>query len=97
MNSLPPNTDLMHVARQVIWFEEPEQALANPARFLAYLMTYGTANHVAIIKRHIGDSAFTEALDHAPPGIFDKKSWAYWHAMAGTYPPPPLPIRTFPV
>jgi hypothetical protein len=97
MSSLQPNSDLLQVARQVVWFEEPEKALANPVRFLAYLMTYGTAKHVMIVKQHFSDEDFSEALEYAPPGIFDRKSWAYWHAMAGKYPPPPLPVRSFPV
>ena len=34
--------ELVELARRVIWFEPPSRALADPVRFLAYLMTYGT-------------------------------------------------------
>ena len=34
-----------------------------------------------------------EALDHAPPGIIDKRSWAYWNLKIGRFPAPPLPQR----
>ena len=96
MKPLPNEGELLAVARRIIWFEGPEQALANPARFLAYLMTYGTPGDIAIVKRHVGPEEFSEALEHAPAGIIDKRSWAYWNAMAGNYPAPPMPRRKLP-
>jgi len=35
-----------------------------------------------------------EALDKAPPGIIDPRSWAYWNSVMGRYPAPPMPKRT---
>jgi len=36
-------------------------------------------------------------LDQAPPGVFDGRSWAYWHlTLKGRRRPPPLPERRFP-
>jgi hypothetical protein len=96
MKPLPLVPELLGVAPRVVWFESPEQALANPARFLAYLMTYGTADDIAIVRRFVAAEDFTNALDAAPPGIIDARSWAYWNAMAGRYPPPPMPERRFP-
>jgi hypothetical protein len=93
---LPPAPDLLKLARRVVWFEAPEIAIADTARFLAYLMTYGTADDVAVIRKYIEESSFTEALDAAPPGIFDERSWAYWNLLAGRYPPPALPERQLP-
>ena len=34
MRPLPRNADLLCVAPRVLWFESPEQALADPIRFL---------------------------------------------------------------
>ena len=95
MNSLPRTPDLIKVAARVIWFEPPESALARPVRFLAYLMTYGTAEDIAIVRRYVSEAGFREALEKAPPGIFDERSWAYWNIMADRYPPPPMPERVF--
>jgi hypothetical protein len=39
MKPLPCSPDLVEIAPHVIWFEPAEKALANPARFLVYLMT----------------------------------------------------------
>jgi len=96
MRQLPRNPDLMAVAPRVIWFEPPEQALADPIRFLAYLMTYGTADDIAVVRRYLGEDDLREALEHAPPGIIDERSWAYWNAMIGRYPAPPMPRRNIP-
>ncbi|MGA8610934.1 MAG: hypothetical protein WB760_04325 [Xanthobacteraceae bacterium] len=96
MRPLPCTPDLLSVAPDVIWFEPPEQALANPTRFLAYVMTYATPEEVAVVRRYVSFDDLREALEHAPPGIIDKRSWAYWNAMVGRYPTPPMPRRVIP-
>ena len=96
MNALPHNSDMLKVAPNIIWFESPEQALSDPVRFLAYLMTYGTAEEVTTVMMYVSLEDFREALEHAPPGIFDERSWNYWHLMTGRHPPPPLPTRIIP-
>jgi len=50
MKPLPHNADLLGVAPRVIWFEPPKEALANPVRFVAYLMTYGTLDDMTISR-----------------------------------------------
>jgi hypothetical protein len=96
LKPLPHNPDVLAVARRVIWFEPPEQAVADPVRFLAYLMTYGTMDDVAVARRYLDLDDFREALKHAPAGIIDERSWAYWHAVTGRYPAPPMPRRVIP-
>ena len=96
MRPLPCTPDLLSVAPHVIWFEPPEQALADPIRFLAYVMTYATPEEVAVVRRYVRLDDLREALEHAPPGIIDKRSWAYWNAVVGRYPAPPMPRRVIP-
>jgi hypothetical protein len=93
---LPHGRDLLAVASRIIWFEPAEQALADPVRFLAYLMAYGTADDIAVVRRYLDLDDFREALEHAPPGVIDERSWAYWNAMVGRYPAPPMPRRLIP-
>jgi hypothetical protein len=95
MKPLPLAPELLDIAPRVVWFEKPEQALANPVRFLAYLMTYGAAEDIAAVRKHVVAADFIYALDNAPAGIMDARSWAYWNAMADRYPPPPMPQRSF--
>jgi hypothetical protein len=96
VKDLPHTDDLLNVARHIIRFEPPGRALGDPVRFLAYLMTYGTADEVAVVMRYLDYDDFKEALERAPPGIFDERSWNYWHLMTGRHPPPPMPTRLIP-
>jgi hypothetical protein len=91
MKSLPATQPLLNVARRVVWFKKPEEALADPVHFLAHVMTYGTVEDLKALK---GKDEFREALEKAPPGIFDARSWVYWNLKCGRQPVPPLPTRT---
>ena len=95
MNRIPLTPEIAEVAKRVIWFEEPQIAIADPIRFVAYTMTYGTYLDMAIIRQHPSEEDLREALANAPPGIFDGRSWAYWNLKLGRYPAPPMPQRTF--
>jgi hypothetical protein len=95
MTPIPLNSETQSVASRVVWFEPAEQALANPVRFMAYAMRYATHEDMRIIRRYVSDRDFKEALDQAPPGIIDDRSWAYWNSKMGRYPAPPLPQRRF--
>ena len=86
---------MLGVVPRIIWFEPPEQALADPVRFMAYAMTYARHEDMRVIREYVSDEDFREALDGAPPGIIDPRSWAYWNSKMGRYPPPPLPKRHF--
>ncbi len=95
MRPLPVTPQMLSIARNVIWFEPPEQALTDPVRFVAYAMTYAGPEDMRAIRKHVSDDEFREALDRAPPGIIDPRSWAYWNSKMGRYPAPPRPIRRF--
>ncbi len=95
MKGIPVTALTLDVARRIIWFESPEQALVDPIRFMAYAMTYARHEDMRVIRRYVSDDDFREALDHAPAGIVDPRSWAYWNSKLGRYPPPPLRVRRF--
>jgi len=88
--------DLRAVARRVIWFEEPEEALKYTKRFLTYLMTYGTPEDVEVAHRSYSDADFEATLDAPAPGIFDARSWREWNNRYHRVPVPPLPKRVLP-
>ena len=95
MKALNLTPGLEAVARRIIWFEEPQQAVADPIRFVAYAMTYGDHADMQVIRDQLSDDDLLEAISKAPPGVFDGRSWAYWNLMLGRYPAPPMPERTF--
>lgn len=93
MIAVPITPVTCEIARRIIWFEPPEQALSDPIRFLAYAMTYARHKDMCVIRNYVSDDDFRTALDHAPPGIIDPRSWAYWNLRMGRYPAPPAPVR----
>jgi hypothetical protein len=95
VKAIPLTPLTRNVARRIIWFEPPDQALADPLRFMAYAMTYARHEDMRLIRNYVTDEDIREALDNAPPGIIDPRSWAYWNLKVGRYPPPPLPQRKF--
>jgi hypothetical protein len=95
MNPIPltPETDAL--ARRIIWFEEPAEALEDPIRFVAYALEHATHEDMKILRRYVTEDGIRETLDAAPPGIIRPRSRAYWNAMFGRYPAPPMPQRRF--
>lgn len=93
MRPIPLTPEIQRVARRLIWFESAGEALSDPVRFMAYAMTYATHEDMKLIRQHVSDQDFCEALDKAPPGIIDPRSWAYWNSKMGRYPAPPMPKR----
>src|SRR6266849_3835601 len=71
MKPIPLNPDTEKVARRIIWFEPPVEALADPVRFMAHAMSHATPEDMKVIRRYVSDDDFREALDRAPPGIID--------------------------
>jgi hypothetical protein len=95
MKAIPVTPLTLNIARRIIWFEPPDHALADPIRLMSYAMTYAGHEDMRVIRRYVSDDDMRDALDHAPPGIIDPRSWAYWNSKMGRYPPPPLPVRSF--
>lgn len=88
--------DLLRVARRMVWFKPPEAALAEPLLLLSYVMTFGTVDDLRVVRARFTDDQLRQALRAGIPGVFDARSWAYWHAVLGMHPAPPLPTRRLP-
>ena len=95
MTSLSLSPEIEAICRRVMSFEKPQQAISNPARFLAYVMTHGDYADMVVIQKHMTDDEICAAMDNAPPGIFDPRSWAYWNLKLGRYPAPTRPEPFF--
>jgi len=83
---------LLPIARRVFWWGEPEEWLDDAIRFAAQVMTYGNWEDTATVWKVLGDDLLRKVLEFPPPGVFDIKSWTYWHVRYGL-PIPPLPER----
>lgn len=89
-------TDLERVAKRLFWWKTPAEALEDPIRFLAQVITYGTIEDIAVVRQHFPESAFRDVLAHPPAGVFDPRSWSYWHVRFGLEVPSALPERQLP-
>ena len=47
--------ELLRVARRMVWFKRPEEALADPGLFLSYAMRYGTIDDLRVVRTHYTD------------------------------------------
>jgi len=84
------NDQIALTAKKLMWWQESTVSLAQPPRLIMQVMTLGTWRDVQAVSEAFGWEAFREALLKAEPGIFDERSWAYWHAVFG------LPERALP-
>ena len=85
---------LEKIAEKLFWWKTPAEALGSATRFLAQVMTFGTWNDVQTVQKILGKESFREVLQNPPAGVFDPRSWSYWHVVFGL-PVPPIPQRRF--
>ena len=94
--TLPERDDLRRVASRVFWWLTPGEAMADRLRFAAQVMTMRTWDDVQTARSALGEQSFRQVLLAAPAGVFDARSWAYWHSYFGISPIPALPRRKLP-
>jgi|ERR1043166_3819248 hypothetical protein len=89
----PVSEALRGVARRLFWWLPAEEALTMPIRFAAQVMTYGNLEDVETSLRVLGEDVFRQVLQTPPAGVFDRRSWVYWHCRFDIAVVPPLPGR----
>ena len=94
INQIHQPLSLEEVAQRVIWWKTPEDALKTPNHLIAHAMAHGLLEDILILQNKFGLAAFQAVLKNPPAGIFDKKSWVFWH-IRFNYPLTPLPTRRF--
>ena len=91
--------NIQHLAARYIWWQTPEQALAQPERLIAQIMNIGDYYDVQTLVAHIDKSVLCNVLTNAQPGQFNHRSWHYWHYRLGLTAigasVPTIPMRTF--
>ncbi len=87
--------ELVRVARRVVWYDDPEQALSDLPTFLAHTMAYSSPADLKIVAAYVPELEFQKVLERPPAGVFTEESWRRWHEHFGL-PVPALPRRRFP-
>jgi len=90
------SSDLLHVAKRVVWFKAPDDAVKDVRLFLAHVMTYGTLTDIMTTLQYFSEKDFEAVLNDPPPGVFDRRSWTYWNVRYHREPVPELPKRQIP-
>lgn len=93
--TVPYPPELLRIAEKVVWYDRPEETLANLATFLANLMAYGSPGDLAVTRRYVPTEEFRKVFENAPAGPFIKEVWQSRHEQLGM-PLQPLPRRRFP-
>jgi hypothetical protein len=89
--------ELIHrLAAKYVWWKAPEEAARMPHRVVAQVMHLGDHDDVQTLVAAFGEEYLRDVLRHAEAGLFDERSWTYWHyrlnlAEPGTV--PSLPSR----
>jgi hypothetical protein len=90
---------LTYLARKYIWWKPPDQALRDWHHFLAQIMTLGTIEDCGWILQNLEEDELKRVLVHPPIGVFNLRSWHYWHYKLGVAHKesdiPHLPQRSF--
>ncbi len=81
------------MARKYVWWQPPEETLANRKLFLAQLMTLGTVEDVRWMLAAASGDELRAVLRGPPVGVFNPRSWSFWHLRLGLNPVPALPVR----
>ena len=84
------------MARKYVWWQPPDATLADRPLLLAQMMTLGTVDDVRWLLSWTSEEELRSVLDNPPVGVFNGRSWHFWHLRLGYVPVPSLPARPLP-
>ena len=84
------------MAQKYVWWQSSEHTLTDGRLLLAQMMTLGTADDVRWLLSVASDADLLCVLDDPPVGVFNRRSWAFWHLRLGCEVVPELPARRLP-
>ena len=84
------------MASKYVWWQGARETLEDPRLLAAQIMTLGTPDDVQWLLGRTSTDALRRVLRDPPIGIFNERSWRFWHLQLGVAPIPPLPARPLP-
>ena len=78
---------------RLFWWDDNRSR--SPHRVAAQVMVFGNLDDIREAGERFGSGIFGEVLENPPRGLFDKKSWCFWHKKLAR-PVPPLPTQLVP-
>jgi hypothetical protein len=61
----PYSSELLRVARKVVWYDAAERTLDDIPTFVAHLMVYGSPTDVKVVEKYMSREEFRKALRNA--------------------------------
>ena len=86
----------LSMAKKYVWWQSPARTLADGRLLLAQMMTLATADDVRWLLSVASSADLLCVLDDPPVGVFNRRSWAFWHLRLGRETIPDLPVRRLP-
>ncbi len=84
------------MARKYVWWQPPARTLADRHLLLAQMMTLGTVDDIRWLIDRVSEDDLRGVLRDPPVGVFNGRSWRFWHLRLGCLPVPELPRRPMP-
>ena len=75
--------------QRLFWWKE--KTPPSPQRIAAQVMVLGNLDDIHRVRELYGNQIFEEVLSDPPRGLFDAKSWVFWHKKLKHRIIPPLP------
>lgn len=86
VKQIPVNAEMPNLRENSSGSSHP--AKRDQIRFvLVCAFAYATHQGIRLLRKYLDDDGLPEALDRAPLGITDPRSWSYWNVRLGRYPP----------
>lgn len=84
------------IARKYVWWQPAAVTLKDRRLLLAQMMNLGSVADVRWLLSRVPTSELRRVLRDPPIGIFNGRSWNFWHLHLGLTPTPKLPARRLP-
>jgi hypothetical protein len=98
LNELKGFREIERLASKYIWWKPVSESMKTPEQVAAQVMNLGDYEDICSLSESVGEDYLRHVVEHAEAGMFDARSWHYWHYRLGlrepTELPPPLPSRS---
>ena len=88
-----PDRRAAAMARKYVRWQYPRTTPDGPRLLIAQVMTLGTLDDVRWLIDRVPADTLRQVLREPPLGVFNERSWRFWHLRLGCRPLPPLPAR----
>lgn len=75
--------ELIRLAKRYVWWKTPDEAQENPEQIMAQVMNLGDWDDACRLVHCVGQEALRQVIREAEVGMFNARSWHFWHYRLG--------------